>query len=296
MTFTRFFLCRLVSPGPNPSIWRWTRTLNRNPPCCVQPRLAQIGAVALAAMFLHFSGCARQPPGLVVATSWPVEARRGLEADFARWAGTREDRQDFRHVRLEWQTFTVGEEPLKLAFRATPPHVILGGSAGARLAPGQYGSALANRTREPGAVVRDRAAGCGWRHDPLEPAGGCTDPHRDRASLLWANEQLSAAGWREGYARLVQSAAKRDRVGASYDHPPMLKQARAERFGGDGEGGKPGDRVDEIEGVAIVRGAGGEQLAQGFLRFLVETRGAKAAADAVAALEGMNSNPRKSTR
>ena len=238
---------------------------------------ARIGAVALAAMLLHSAGCARQPPGLAVATSWPAEARRGLEADFARWAGTQEVRQDFRHVRIEWLTFTVGEDPLKLAFRATPPQVILGGSAGAL-------SLLANMDRlspiEHAGQARwceiVRPGGDGTRS--LEPAGGWKDPRRDRASLLWAKRQLSATGWLEGYARLVQSAARWDRVGPSYDAKPVSEHAWAEPVGGDGDGGKPADQFDEIEGVAIVPGVGREQLAQGFLRFLAETRGAKAPA------------------
>jgi hypothetical protein len=111
----------------------------------------------------------------------------------------------------------------------------------------------------------------------LETAGGA-DPRRDRAALFWAKNELFAAGWREGYARLVQSAAKRDRVGPSYGHQPVSERARAEPSSGDGDGGKPADQPGEVEGVAIVAGAGGEPLAQGFLRFLVETLGAKAPA------------------
>ena len=182
-------------------------------------------------------------------------------------------------MRIEWLTFTVGEDPLKHAFRATPPHVILGGPTGAL-------ALLADMDRLSPIEHADRARWCelvrpgGDGPRSLEPAGGWKDPRRDRASLIWAKSQLSSAGWREGYARLVQSAAQRDRVGPSYDHPPVSEQARAHRFGGDGDGVKPADQVDEIEGVAIVPGAAGEQLAQGFLQFLVETRGAKAPASA----------------
>ena len=213
VTFTRFSC--VVSPGPSPSIWRWTRTLNRNPPCCVQPRLVRIGALVLAAMLLHSAGCAAAagPGGCdLLAGGGSPRARSGLRT-LGRYP---EDRQDVGHVRIEWLTFAVGEDPLKLAFRATPPHVILGGSAGAllllakmdRLSPIEHaGQALWCE------IVRPREDGA----RSLEPAGGWKTLRRDRASLLWAKSQLSAAGWREGYARLVQSAARRDRVGRSYD-------------------------------------------------------------------------------
>jgi hypothetical protein len=237
----------------------------------------RIGVLAVAAMLLHSPGCARKPPDLVVATAWPAEARRELEADFARWAGSPDGHADKRRVRIEWVALAPGQDPLKLAFRATPPHVILGGPKGSF-------AILANMNRLSPIDHAGKAQWCevarpdGDGSRSLEPPGAWNDPRRDRASLRWAKSQLATAGWRDGYARLVLAAAARDRIGPSYEDRSATAHARAQPVLGDDGAGKPADQPLVIEGVAIVPGAPTEDVAQEFLRFLVETQGARAPA------------------
>lgn len=248
-------------PGPNPRIWRWTRTLNRNQSCRVRLSLVKIGALALAAMVLHAPGCApASPDRLLVATFWPPEARRKLEADFERWKGADEDRLGHRNVQLQWLALAPGDDPGKLAYRATAPHVILGG-------PSSTFALLANMDR---LAPIDHAGSARWC-TVARPVGGGTsapaisdawsDPRADHDSLRRAIEQLSEAGWREGYARLVQASAARPRISRSAQRAGMSTSPAT-------------------EGAAIARAAPDRELAQEFLQFLVETQGARAAADA----------------
>jgi hypothetical protein len=234
------------------------RTLNHNPSCRVRLGLVRIGALALTAMLVHAPGCApRSPDRLVVATFWPPVVRRKLEVDFERWKGADGNPLGSRSVQLQWLALAPGDDPRKLAFRATAPHVILGG-------PASTFALLANMDL----LAPIEQAGSSRWCTVARPAGGgssapattdaWSDPRHDRDSLRQAIEQLSEAGWRKGYARLVEASAARQRISRSAESA--------------GVSGSPG-----IEGAAIALAAPDPELAHGFLQFLVETQGAKAA-------------------
>jgi hypothetical protein len=260
-----------VSPGPNPIIRLWTRTLKRHQFYRHQPRLVRIGALALAAALVHSPGCAPSSPDrLVVATSWPAGARRKLETDFERWVDASHDHLGHRRVRLQWLALAAEDDPLKVACRATPPHVFLGGrpSAFALLSSMDRLSPIEHAGSEPWCAVA-RPAGSG-SPTPTAPLAW-SDPRDDRASLLWAIGQLSAEGWRDGYARLVRTAAARERFGRSTEGS-LLSESTGWSQG--------------TEGAAIARSAPDQELAQGFLRFLLETQGAAATANGSEAKPG----------
>ncbi len=67
-------------------------------------------------------------------------------------------------------------------------------------------------------------------HPPrtLASEGAWADPRRDPDSLRSAIDQLSAAGWREGYGRLVQKAAVSDRIGRSTGHSFTIAPSKEE--------------------------------------------------------------------
>jgi hypothetical protein len=276
----------LFSPGPNARIRLWTRTVNCHQICRDRSRLVWVGAFALLATLVHLPGCGPSSPDrLVVATSWPAGARLKLETDFERWVESH-DHLGHGRVRLEWLALAPDDDPLRLAYRANPPHVILGGrtstfallSSMDRLSPiEQAGSAPWCAVARPGGGGSSAAAAPpAWR-----------DPRGDQDFLGWAIGQLSAAGWRDGYARLVQAAAARERVGRSAERSLMTASQRENPGAGAGDAGKPVDGPPVIEGVAIARAAPDQELAQGFLQFLLETQGATASVNSSGARTGV---------
>jgi hypothetical protein len=248
--------------------------------CRIRPRLVRIGALTLAALLVLSSGCSPSSPDrLLVATSWPADACRKLTADFQRWVEASHDHLGHRRVRLEWLTLAAQDDPLKLASRATPPHVILGGRAStfALLASGDRLSPIEHAGQARWCTVA-RPGGGGLSPAQAARPAWC-DPRDDPASLHRAIGQLSAAGWREGYAQLVRMAAGRERIGRSSEGSLFSSSARDAPAAGVANAGTPADLPQAIECAAIARRAPDQDLAQGFMRFLVETQGAKPAAN-----------------
>ncbi len=182
------------------------------------------------------------------------------------------------------------------AHRAEPPEVLLGGSPTTfnllsvmnQLAPiDSAGSSLwcgsrRPETREPSAIPQPAARASAVEGRALDEHGSKNvrsgaaqtaefrDPRTDPASLASALNQLDTGRFSDGYAQLVNSAATHGRIGR--------------RPGTDLPGDRGGESAVTVgdlaraagpvptEGVAILRGARSQDLAQGFLRFLVETQ------------------------
>jgi hypothetical protein len=234
--------------------------LKCNQSCRVQPRLVQIGSLALAVMIVNAPGCAPgSPERLVVATSWPAEARQKLEADFEHWRSAGPDHAGHSRVQLQWLALAPGDDPFKLAFRATPPHVILGGpsSTFALLASMERLSPIEHAGASRWCTVA-RPGGGGSSASAMSERWG--DPRADHDSLRWAIELLSEGRWRDGYARLVRASAGRERIGRSAENRGLFEPPA-------------------MDGAAIAVATADQELAQAFLQFLVETQGAKAAAN-----------------
>ncbi len=90
-------------------------------------------------------------------------------------------------------------------------------------------------------------------------------------------DQLDADDWRKGYARLVQTAATSRRFQRA--EPTLVSSTvlggRPDR---DPGASHPAATAPSFAGAAILRAAPNQELAQGFLRFLIETEGALPAA------------------
>jgi hypothetical protein len=201
-------------------------------------RVARAGLLArrlvIAAACAAAPACDR-PEGqrLVVASSWPAEARAAVESEFQRWLAAAGPDRSNRPLRLEWLRLEPGDDLIRLASRRNPPDVLLGGwsseyralaSAG-RLAPSAgEGSALWLVARR--SVVR-LAQRSGWARLPDRSQPGAAsftrpedvanrsaspilvfnDPRVDPVSLCWAESLLRERGFRDGYARLIRAAA-----------------------------------------------------------------------------------------
>jgi hypothetical protein len=233
------------------------------------------GALAIAAALAQSVGCTPSPPydRLVVATSWPPSVRLKLETEFERWVQASRDRVGDRRVRVEWLVLAPQEETLKLACRATPPDVLLGGRP-------KIFELLASMDRLSPIEHARQARWCSIPRPPdTEPAApvsrGCwLDPREDPVSLGSVRDELTERGWRGGYAQLVQSAADARRAGRAADWDtatatPWETSSFRRREFGPGAGKFLG-----IEGVAVTTRSREPALAQGFLRFLVETQNA----------------------
>jgi hypothetical protein len=217
-------------------------------------------AVALATALLLNVGCVPgSPDRLVVATSLPVAERKRLETAFQSWTAGSSDERKGHSARVEWVSLRAGDDPIKLAGRANAPHIFLGSvESVAGLASASQLQPIANaggarwyrfsRAVKAGAPERVDLAASAWN-----------DPRGDRPTLRWAMSELASEGWREGYARLIRTAAVRERFGASYASDLT---------------------ASAVDAVGIARSASDSAAAQAFLRFLCETEGASAAADA----------------
>ena len=126
-------------------------------------------------------------------------------------------------MRIEWLTFTAGEEPLKLAFRANPPHVILGGTAGAfaLLAKMDRSSPIEHADRRAGARLRpgdDRARSVG------PPAAGTTLAAIERR---FSGRNVSSP--RRDGVKVMPGWSSRRRRGTASDHHTIIGRYRSTR-------------------------------------------------------------------
>ena len=214
-------------------------------------------AVTFSLALLAWPGCTPgSPDRLVVATSWPSGERKRLETEFQRWVAASDGQLSHRRVPAsEWLGVAAQDDPVKLARRARAPQVFLGGAEAFEL--------LANPNE---LLPIDHAGGARWctitRGDEALTARSAavataawSDPRGDRASLRWAMSELALVGWREGYARLIRTAAVRERFGRSSASSAV---------------------APTVDVVAIARNAADGGLAQAFLRFLCETQAATA--------------------
>jgi hypothetical protein len=194
---------------------------------------------------------------LVVATSWPVAERKRLETAFQSWVAGSNDQLKRRPVRLEWLSLAPGDDSVKLAHRANAPQVFVAGvetiallAHVGELQPIENAGAArwCTLSRAEQAATPDRSN--------VAAASVWNDPRGDRATLRWAMSELASGGWREGYARLIRTAAVRERFGRSSASYPT---ARA------------------VDAVGVTRSGSASGAAQQFLRFVCETQGARAA-------------------
>ena len=224
-------------------------------------------------------GCS-SPDRLVVATTWPAARRHRLESEFQKWIEASHDHLGHRRVRVEWVALSPGDDLVKLALRARPPQVLLGGggSAFALLSQMDQLSPIENAGSARWCTVGQNEIDARADGAPRPERPALSDPRVDPAALHSAMGQLSQGGWRNGYALLVRTAASGQRFkrAARATIVPILGQGA----GPDGDPGaaEPGASRSSVAGVAIVRSPPNQELAQGFLRFLVETEGARAAA------------------
>jgi hypothetical protein len=212
------------------------------------------GLLALGVFMSAATGCgASAQPGLVVATSWPLDERVRLQSEFQHWLIS--PRRDPGHepVSLEWLVLGPGEDMAPMARRRKPPDVLLGAGA----------ATLEQLSRQELLLtVDDRGSPC-WcvTRRAASDLAELGDPRRDTLSLEWAMRQLEPGRWREGYARLVDVAGHETRIG---------RYAELER------GNRPEDNSPILspspELAAILSSARDPVIAREFLRFLIETR------------------------
>jgi hypothetical protein len=210
------------------------------------------GLLALLAATIAATGCGlAAPPGLLVATTWPLDERVRLQSEFQQWvASSRPD-----PIRLDWLVLAPGDDVERLSRRRSPPDVLLGSRA----------RSLAQLSREERLLpVRapDSARWCVTRRMAASPTA-LGDPRVDTLALDWAMRQFEPGRWREGYARLLDVAGHRPRIG--WD-------TGAER--GNRPAGSVSSFVDSPSpsGAGILTTARDPDLAREFLRFLIETR------------------------
>jgi hypothetical protein len=255
-------------------------------------------SLALAAVLGGLSACnGPAPERILVATSWPASDRRQLEMEFQRWVAASHAHLDHRRVRLEWLIIGPRDDLSHLASGGSPPEVVLGTSPAAidRLARASQLAPIDCASSSPWCFTRctTNDAGDGFSNaHPAEPAGQgqrargqpplppndpaappffLDDPRNDPVSLDWAMSQLEQGKWLNGYATLVRIAGHQGRIGhraspgraaVSAQTPvPAVDTGTAPIRGGGGDG------------VAILRSAHHQDLAQGFLRFLADTQG-----------------------
>ena len=262
--------------------------------------------VLLLGVFPWWVGCANEGEELVIATPWPEAERSDLEAEFRRWAeatpGTASG-----PVRVTWIGLGPGEDVTRVVGRRVTPDVVLGVASidlnrlerGGWLVPVERAehppwcvswqgpivlalNSAALRDKTAGKSAPKAAAGDGAPELPRElPRTVAVDDFRhDPVALAWAQGELAAGSWAEGYARLVRAAGDRRRIGrqagsalAAFERGevamiPWVRGRnrglpRTVHFSIDPE--KP---IEWVEGVALVRGGHNPSLAQEFVRFL----------------------------
>ncbi|MBV8384038.1 MAG: extracellular solute-binding protein, partial [Planctomycetaceae bacterium] len=232
---------------------------------------------------------------LVIATGWPEADRAALEAAFRRWI-ERAHAVTRGPVRVHWVVLMPGDDLARVVRRRAPLDLVLGGPASAFAKLDRQGRlAPAGRLEHPSwRVLRRSPIGLAMRSgrtpdqksqpDATAPAprpGLLTfdDPRHDPLALAWAEGQLGAASWAEGYARLVRYAGHPRRIGrqegsalaAVERGEAAMTPAVAPHDPGRNPSlrflpGEPGP--EWVEGVAVVSGGNHPDLARQFLEFL----------------------------
>jgi hypothetical protein len=255
--------------------------------------------LAIGVLGCTTAGCGRPAPDrLLVATTWPKQDRDRLESQFRAWIAASHDHLGHRSVHLEWMPVASERDLVAAASRALAPEVLLGGSAASfkllaakdRLSPmDSANSSLWCAARHPQSAVEPgipppvagRSAVDGGNSNGAIPVSYesetapnpvLKDPRCDPATLDWAMFELDRGRWRQGFAQLVECAATQGRIGRQVaTELPIPHRGASPRF--DRGRTSSGER-SSAEAVAIPRGARNQELAQGFIRFLVDTKGA----------------------
>jgi hypothetical protein len=258
-------------------------------------RIGPAAMVALATAILSPMGCGVPASDrLVVATSWPLEDLRRLEAEFAEWVASTGRPIAPGPVRLDWLILEPGDDPTRVVGRRNPPDVLLGGPTSSFDRLARMGRLLALPLEgSPSWAVSRRATirltGLPSPRPRSEPPteGGVSavpfdDPRNDPISLGWAKSLLDGGHFLQGYSRLVRQAGQPRRIGRQAGTAPAAvsrsqaepaPSARPGAIGRDPEAveGSPARSFTWIEGVAIPREARHPGLARAFLRFLAAT-------------------------
>ncbi len=216
---------------------------------------------------------------LVIATSWPVADCRHLESEFQNWLKSTTAVTRPTAIAINWLILRPGDDLLRVAGRRQQPDVLLGGRASTlgrlaqsdRFTPIQSADAAlwSVVSRVASHIANEPSRGPADRVPVLPAAPNVTiaDPRSDPISLAWALGQLEHGRFREGYSVLVRVAGNPRRIGgdAKLLVPGSARGLTAQPIETDLS-------PDWIEGVAILRAAEHQDLAQVFLRFLAETR------------------------
>jgi hypothetical protein len=204
----------------------------------------------------------------VVATSWPIAERVRLESEFRKWAAQSKLDLGEQPINLKWLILTPGDDLARVASRRNPPDVLLGGSAGAfdRLARAGRLSPLPGQRAAYWCIARPstfRLVDGSPLSEPGHETAGLGDPRTDPARLVWAMSQLKPGHWREGYARLVETAGHARSIG-------LLAGANPRTLAASDRDRPPASGSSECAG--ILRLARDQAAASEFLRFLIESR------------------------
>jgi hypothetical protein len=214
------------------------------------------GLLALGVVIAAATGCgASAQPGLLVATNWPFAERIRLQSEFQKWAMSSSPEPGRTPIKLEWLVLAPGEDVAQVTRRRIPPDVLLGAGAASL-------EELSRQARLLPVNAPNSARWCVTVRAGTRPAE-LGDPRRDVLALDWAMRQLEQGRWREGYARLVDVAGHKPRIG---------RDVRAEP--GNRHEGNIAASVDSAwpEGVAILNTAHDPLMAREFVRFMIETR------------------------
>jgi hypothetical protein len=207
------------------------------------------------------TGCGQPaPPGLLIATSWPLEERVRLRSEFQSWLSSSTLDSAREPIRLEWLLLMPGDSIEPVARRRSPPDIMLGGSP----------SSFERLSHEKRLLPVDSPDSAPWwvSRRAVNRLAERGDPRSDSLSLAWAKHQLEPGRWREGYARLVDVAGHSPRIGPRAGINQDVRQ--------NSDVVTP-PSFPATEGVGILAGSRDPELARKFVRFLFETRQAELA-------------------
>jgi hypothetical protein len=243
----------------------------------------------------------------VIVTPWAEADRDDIAASFRLWAAAAPGTSN-GPARIKWIALAPGDDVTRVVRRHLPPDLVLGvPAADLRQLAGDDWLAPVERAghalwcvtwRGPIEMALNTAAQRGNRALAVGAEGNAApepptaraetvafdDFRHDPVSLEWAQGELAAGSWAEGYARLVKWAGDPRRVGRqSGSALAAFERGEAARVPWVAVTGRtlarrPGivvvsepDRPAQwVEGVALVRGGRNPALAQEFVRFLAE--------------------------
>ncbi|MHB1557365.1 MAG: hypothetical protein ACYC61_07785 [Isosphaeraceae bacterium] len=246
-------------------------------------RSRQGASLILALLVATASGCDRTADRrVVVATSWPDAERGHIAEAFARRLAKGDGARG--PIAIDWLVLDPGDDRQRLAERRDAPDVLLGGpsrdferlAAADRLRPLSKVESAVWAVVRRGEVRLEESSRAGAASARLEDRGEVAfdDPRIDPISLAWAEAQLSAARFGEGYAWLVRAAGCRRRVGSrSGAAAAAVARGEADRapvvvfeLGESPATGPKG--IPWLEGVAILRSGRNLTEAEAFVRVL----------------------------